>query len=50
MSDAVQASKLIPAGMDVTEAASEFSSYFILGMREKRTAPKWCRTDQNTAA
>ncbi|MGO4527288.1 hypothetical protein AB4097_20835 [Microvirga sp. 2MCAF35] len=49
MADAVRASKLIPETMDVTEAANEFSSYSIPGMREKRTAPRWYREERAAA-
>lgn len=49
MAEAVRASKLIPAAMDATEAANEFSSYSISGMREKQTAPRWYREERAAA-
>lgn len=43
MSEAVRAAKLIPSNMDATEAASEFTSFSIVGMRERRKPPRWYR-------
>lgn len=43
MAQAIRVAGTIPPEINVTEAASEFLAFYAPGMKERRSAPKWCR-------